>query len=1060
MPAVPCVGDTMVDVELSTIDTKLNKNNSSSSSPAVSTSSSVSHPPLPRSNKSLLPDLTTNLCTFSLVLLFFLKVNWMYQYLYVYPTNDPSTSFRFVGCFQPSDGLTLRANTGKSNEMIIQINLPDPLETLSILKPYESKLICLVPTYKGKVNVNHNLFNPKGKETMAERDYTLFMFHKGYTPTGTTSTFGQTGISVGTDNGTNGTSGTTYPTTNAYMHAATQKMPLSSMTGFRNPDSSFYYRIDLNPLTATDLFTKIEDYHCGWDRRGGAMETAIAVYRNPTRPPLDLSLLNPLVWIPFWLLIVGFFCMVNYYVFENFIRVRSRDIFSVDSYLNGSKNKHLKPSHMDQFLTHLQLAQVQITMHLSLDLINDNMVFESRTLEFHEQYDLTEVPLNLIKNKRVQMVCALDCPITFADDYTKNNVEKQKQRFIDDVSTRHVQMSDHEHANTPLKYWESQKIFSKYDGSTIMDDKENKNIFYVRDAIDHCCLNTTCYHIATLCCCNWLYRFLFEKGSAHTSVHVAKGIKITPGQPNYGTGAPTREQKAAIASKKAAIASKKFLDAIRARPIPLTIPQKLVKLKQSFLMDEITTEQYEQKKQFIKEDLTMEQRYANLKEAFLKDEISSSQYDLAKQELQRQEKDAPPSAPSASVDVDVVDIVVESKMALTEAQCFDYQSNVAPETKNNSDLLLHSVKKIPTSTKMALTEAQYRQGLIGSQSITGVAPANSTRYLYGVLAFSCSIAIPIIFWNVLGCGTFVQVGWCAMNVVNNASYSQIYYQGRVGSSTYPYEDYSFNVSNMYGDLCGADSGSGKCTSPINSKCIAFQSFQQNTRSLGSGCLTAPLRVSLSANPGINNMFKNVSMPCSAIIPSGTSGICQCGTDKHVKFGLQTPGYIGISVKCGHQPFTCDDICSNQHCASGANCVHIPNIGNTCVLPILEDGIEPGPTAYEVATRTFHGRNLPEWIQPPRVTCRAYPATGWNPNFHPTTCFSMNTRRNGPCVDTLLYRSVLNLYYPTWKPFALPDYPPPKQWYHVTFKDEYRADGFSCMERCEGYEGQLNCHYCK
>ena len=202
------------------------------------------------------------------------------------------------------------------------------------------------------------------------------------------------------------------------------------------------------------------------------------------------------------------------------------------------------------------------------------------------------------------------------------------------------------------------------------------------------------------------------------------------------------------------------------------------------------------------------------------------------------------------------------------------------------------------------------------------------------------------------------------------------------------------------------------------------------------------------------------MPCSAIIPSGTSGICQCGTDKHVKFGLQTPGYIGISVKCGHQPFTCDDICSNQHCASGANCVHIPNIGNTCVLPILEDGIEPGPTAYEVATRTFHGRNLPEWIQPPRVTCRAYPATGWNPNFHPTTCFSMNTRRNGPCVDTLLYRSVLNLYYPTWKPLALPDYPPPKQWYHVTFKDKYRADGFSCMERCEGYEGQLNCHYCK
>lgn len=46
---------------------------------------------------------------------------------------------------------------------------------------------------------------------------------------------------------------------------------LPNAAGYQNPDDSYCYNVDINPVES-DLFTKVDDLECGWDRRGGAMD--------------------------------------------------------------------------------------------------------------------------------------------------------------------------------------------------------------------------------------------------------------------------------------------------------------------------------------------------------------------------------------------------------------------------------------------------------------------------------------------------------------------------------------------------------------------------------------------------------------------------------------------------------------------------------------------------------------------------------------------------------------------------------------------------------------------
>ena len=78
----------------------------------------------------------------------------------------------------------------------------------------------------------------------------------------------------------------------------------------------------------------------------------------------------------------------------------------------------------------------------------------------------------------------------------------------------------------------------------------------------------------------------------------------------------------------------------------------------------------------------------------------------------------------------------------------------------------------------------------------------------------------------------------------------------------------------------------------------------------------------------------------------------------------------------------------KKCANGAACVHIPNVGDACVLATLSTN-----PAYSGYSKYEHGLSLnPFWI--PTMTCKAYPAQNWSP--------SQTDAKDG-------------LYYPQWTP---------------------------------------------
>ena len=169
---------------------------------------------------------------------------------------------------------------------------------------------------------------------------------------------------------------------------------------------------------------------------------------------------------------------------------------------------------------------------------------------------------------------------------------------------------------------------------------------------------------------------------------------------------------------------------------------------------------------------------------------------------------------------------------------------------------------------------------------------------------------------------------------------------------------------MYGDLCAGDSGAnGKCTSTSRA-CKDFTAMPNCQDAFSS------FTPSEYDNPRI--------LGCDTVIQSGVGGFCNCA-------GTGSTPSVAINVLCGHEPFTCKEMCENK-CANGAACVHMPNVGDACVLASLG-------TTYKEYSHYEHGLNLnPFWI--PTMTCKAYPAQNVSPN--PPTASG-------------------GLYYPQWTP---------------------------------------------
>ena len=466
-----------------------------------------------------------------------------------------------------------------------------------------------------------------------------------------------------------------------------------------------------------------------------------------------------------------------------------------------------------------------------------------RNMKFNNWHDQTDSPTGLERFGVVKVLSIKD-PITFADQYTSTEVNKQREQF----------KMENRHRDVHMSYNEVQDIKTF-----------KKNILFVRDdrkAGGCSLLSQRSYQTCTLCCCNWLYRYWFEFTAVRTTVHVSKVIQCVPGNNNYvmgggGAGGGVKTNGG-------------------------------------------NNNNYEF-------NLLLQQ----LKTSFMNGQITAQQYELAQQQLTAQyaTTNAAPSAPAMGH--------VQRRATLTPAE-------------------LNKIKK---------------QG-----------GAGGTKCKWCFCGLLVIVGVPLLFWFwFLGCGnSYRRSQWCEDN---NAPVTD----GRGDTVVQSFvENYQFQTSSMYGDLCAGDSGAnGKCTSTSRA-CKDFTAMPNCQSPFGS------------FTPRDYDDPRTVS--CDTVIQSGVGGFCNCA-------GTGSTPSVAINVLCGHEPFTCKEMCEKK-CANGAACVHIPNVGDACVLASLE-------TMYSTYSKSEHGLELnPFWI--PTMTCKAYPAQDWSP--YPR----LTDAKDG-------------LYYPQWTP---------------------------------------------
>jgi hypothetical protein len=587
------------------------------------------------------------------------------------------------------------------------------------------------------------------------------------------------------------------------------------------------------------------------------LTTAIAVFQNPT---LTKDKTNSLNWltsgqlitlIPFLALMIACPLLVLFYICHGMCCANDINYLSNIMTNVGDPNK----SNADEYFEMVTREKASLVMHVDCyhyerrttgsgknrrtRRVKVTTYRGARNVNFNDWSDQTDSPKGLEAFSVVKVLSIKD-PITFADQYTSEEVNKQREQF----------KAENRNRDRYMAYSEIQDIKTF-----------KKNVLFVRNdyASGNCSiLSQRTYQICTMCCCNWLYRYWFEWTAVRTTVHVSKVIKCIPGNMNYvmGGGGGTGGVKAPDATN----------------------------YEFNVLLQQLQT-------------------------SFMNGQMTAHEFELAQQQLTAQygTANATPSAPAVGV-----------------------------------------LQRRPTLSAADARRIQKQGG------------ANGTKCKWCFCGILVVVGIPLLLWfGALGCGdNYRKTRWCQDNNDQSDSYSST----DKNQKTY-IENYKFNVTLMYGDLCAGDSGAaGRCTSP-SSTCKEFTAFSNCQDAFDSFTPTK---------------YDNaVIYGCDKVITSGTGGFCTCtGTGS-------TPTYA-ISVACGHPAFTCKEMCENK-CANGAACVNIPGVGDACVLPELENKYE-GYYSYS------HGMNLnPFWI--PTMTCKAYPAVLWDPN----------KKYGNP------------LYYPTWKP---------------------------------------------
>ena len=124
---------------------------------------------------------------------------------------------------------------------------------------------------------------------------------------------------------------------------------------------------------------------------------------------------------------------------------------------------------------------------------------------------------------------SVKAPITFADARTEQNVSEQRRQFQNENRHRDRQMSFHE-------------VYTL--------DTFKPNVLFKRSGVRAKCMQRKWYVLSTILCCNWAYRYWFERASMRTTIRISKVIS-TEGMVNANVNDLPAEQKAAIKAQHA-----------------------------------------------------------------------------------------------------------------------------------------------------------------------------------------------------------------------------------------------------------------------------------------------------------------------------------------------------------------------------------------------------------------------------------------------------------------------------------------------------------------------------
>ena len=128
----------------------------------------------------------------------------------------------------------------------------------------------------------------------------------------------------------------------------------------------------------------------------------------------------------------------------------------------------------------------------------------SREIQYQTWYDQSQRPEGLAQFPVVKMLCNKS-PITFADTHTEEHVTEQRRRF----------QAENRHRDHRMSFREVYRL-----------ETFKPNVLFKRNGSATNCMQQRWYVFFTLLCCNWAYRYWFERASTRTTINISKVISI------------------------------------------------------------------------------------------------------------------------------------------------------------------------------------------------------------------------------------------------------------------------------------------------------------------------------------------------------------------------------------------------------------------------------------------------------------------------------------------------------------------------------------------------------